>query len=264
MVKALAFFKRKAGMPVDEFQAYWLTRHPEAVTHLAGLRRYVQSHTLPTAYHKGEPVYDGIAEVWFDDTRAMHALRGTPAMDAVVADEARFIDRSTMGLIITEEHVAKEGPARPGAAKSVGFVRRRAGMAVEAFQRHWREIHGPLGAAVPLLQRYVQSHTRPAAYERGREPTWDGVASLWFAGRGGASRRLRLGGVGTGDRRQPELHRRGPGPVDRHHGARHRRLIRTAAPGTDRSMGGLERAPQPPAARTPRRSRGPLVTPTRS
>jgi EthD domain len=35
---------------------------------------------------------------------------------------------------------------------------------------------------VPLLQRYVQSHTRPAAYERGREPTWDGVASLWFAG----------------------------------------------------------------------------------
>ena len=68
MVKALAFFKRKAGMPVDEFQAYWLTRHPEAVTHLAGLRRYVQSHTLPTAYHKGEPVYDGIAEVWFDDT----------------------------------------------------------------------------------------------------------------------------------------------------------------------------------------------------
>jgi uncharacterized protein (TIGR02118 family) len=55
-------------------------------------------------------------------------------------------------------------------------------MAVEAFRRHWREIHGPLGAAVPLLHRYVQSHTRPAAYERGREPLWDGVASLWFAG----------------------------------------------------------------------------------
>jgi uncharacterized protein (TIGR02118 family) len=101
MVKALAFFKRKAGMPVDESQAYWLTRHPDAVTHLAGLRRYVQSHTPPTAYHKGEPVYDGIAAVWFDDTHAMHALRGTPAMDAVVADEARFINRSTMGASVT-------------------------------------------------------------------------------------------------------------------------------------------------------------------
>ena len=182
MVKALAFFKRKAGMPVDEFQAYWRTRHPEAVTRLAGLRRYVQSHTLPAAYRKGEPVYDGIAEVWFDDTAAMHALRGTSTMAAVVADEVRFIDRSTMGLIITEEHVCKDGPARPGAAKSVGFVRRKPGMAAEAFRRHWRHVHGPLGVAVPLLQRYVQSHTRLSAYDRGREPTWDGVASLWFDG----------------------------------------------------------------------------------
>jgi uncharacterized protein (TIGR02118 family) len=181
MVKALSFFRRKAGMPVDEFQAYWRDHHPKVVTQLAGLRRYVQSHTLPTAYRKGEPVYDGIAEVWFDDTAAMHALRGTPEVAAVQADEARFIDHSTMGLILTGEHVAKDGPARPGAAKSVGFVRRKPGMAVEAFQRHWREIHGPLGVAVPGLQRYVQSHTRLSAYDRGRTPAWDGVASLWFA-----------------------------------------------------------------------------------
>ena len=109
MVKALSFFKRKAGMPVDEFQAYWRTHHPAVVTRLAGIRRYVQSHTLPAAYRKGEPVYDGIAEVWFDDTTAMHALRGTPAVAAVQADEARFIDHATMGLVITEEHVAKAG-----------------------------------------------------------------------------------------------------------------------------------------------------------
>jgi uncharacterized protein (TIGR02118 family) len=182
MVKALSFFKRKAGMPVDEFQAYWRTHHPAAVTRLAGIRRYVQSHTLAAAYRKGEPVYDGIAEVWFDDTAAMHALRGTPAVTAVQADEARFIDHATMGLIITEEHVLEDGAAPAGTVKSVGFVRRRPGMTVEAFQRHWREIHGPLGLPVPGLRRYVQSHTRPAAYERGRAPAWDGVASLWFDG----------------------------------------------------------------------------------
>ena len=182
MVKALSFFKRKPGMPVDEFQAYWRTHHPAVVTRLEGLRRYVQSPTLVAAYRKGEPVYDGLAEVWFDDTAAMHALRGSPAVAAVQADEARFIDHATMGLIITEEHVPKDGPAPPGAVKSVGFVRRRPGMAVEAFQRHWREIHGPLGVTVPGLRRYVQSHTRPAAYERGRTPAWDGVASLWFDG----------------------------------------------------------------------------------
>jgi uncharacterized protein (TIGR02118 family) len=64
--------------------------------------------------------------------------------------------------------------------KAVGFFKRRAGMAVETFQRHWRDVHGPLGAAIPTLQRYVQSHTRRSAYERGREPAWDGIAITWF------------------------------------------------------------------------------------
>jgi hypothetical protein len=57
VVKAVSSFKRKAGMPVDEFQAYWRTQHPAVVTRLAGIRRYVQSHTLVAAYRKGEPVY---------------------------------------------------------------------------------------------------------------------------------------------------------------------------------------------------------------
>jgi uncharacterized protein (TIGR02118 family) len=98
MVKAVAFFKRRAGMAVEDFQAYWRTRHPEVVTKLSGVHRYVQSHTRLAAYRMGEPVYDGIAELWFDDTAAIRALRNTPEMAAVQADEARFIDRSTIGV----------------------------------------------------------------------------------------------------------------------------------------------------------------------
>jgi uncharacterized protein (TIGR02118 family) len=110
----------------------------------------------------------------------MHALRGTPEVTAVQADEARFIDRSTMGMIITDDHVIKDGPVQPGAAKGVGFLRRKPGMPVEAFRKHWREVHGPLGAALPSLRRYVQSQPRPSAYSRGRDPAWDGVAIIWF------------------------------------------------------------------------------------
>jgi uncharacterized protein (TIGR02118 family) len=144
MVKALSFFKRRAGMSVEEFQAYWRSRHPDVVTKLPGVRRYVQSHTRPAAYQRGEPIYDGIAEVWFDDTAAMHALRGTAEVATVQADEARFIDRSTMGLIITDDHVITDGPA------------------------------------LPSLRRYVQSHPRPSAYDRGHDPAWDGIALIWF------------------------------------------------------------------------------------
>ena len=180
MVKAVAFFKRRAGMAVEEFQSYWRTRHPDVVTKLRGLHRYVQSHTRLGAYRDREPVYDGTAELWFEDTAAIRALRDTPEMAAVQADEAHFIDRSTMGLIITEDYVVKDGPASPGMAKGIGFVRRKPGMSVEAFQRHWRDVHGPLGAAVPTMRRYVQGHTRRGAYERGREPAWDGIALIWF------------------------------------------------------------------------------------
>src|SRR5262249_23097531 len=53
MVKALSYFKRRTGMPVEEFQAYWRSHHPDVVTKLPGVLRYVQSHTRATAYEKG-------------------------------------------------------------------------------------------------------------------------------------------------------------------------------------------------------------------
>jgi uncharacterized protein (TIGR02118 family) len=180
MVKALSYFRRKPGMAVEDFQAYWRQRHPEVVTKLAGVRRYVQSHTLPQAYARGAPAYDGIAEVWFDDTEAMRRLGGSPEYEAVRADEARFIDHATMGLLITEEHVIVDGAPAAGAVKMVMFLRRRPDLEVGAFQHYWRAIHGPLAAAVPQVRRYVQSHVRRSAYERGRVPGFDGVALLWF------------------------------------------------------------------------------------
>lgn len=180
MVKAVSFFKRKPGMSVEAFQVYWRTAHPEVVVKLPGVRRYVQSHTLPSGYGKREPVYDGIAELWFDDTRAMRALAETPQYAAVQADEARFIDRSTMGLLITEEHVIKDGPVPSQGVKNVEFVTHQPGMSIDAFQRYWREVHGPLAALIPVVRRYVQSHTRRSAYESGRAPRYDGVALTWF------------------------------------------------------------------------------------
>jgi len=69
MVKMVTCIKRKPGMSIEAFQEYWRTKHADIVLNLPGMRKYVQSHTLLSAYRKGEPVHDGIAEIWFDDTR---------------------------------------------------------------------------------------------------------------------------------------------------------------------------------------------------
>ena len=180
MIKVVTCIKRKAGMSVEDFQTYWRERHPEVVVRLPGIRRYVQSHTRPAGYRTGTPVWDGIAEVWFDDGRAMHALLGSPEMAAVEADESRFIDRAATRVIATDEHVIKDEPVPAGAAKNVELVTRKPGLAVPDFQRYWRDIHGPLAAKIPMIRRYVQSHTRASAYERGRTPAYDGVAITWF------------------------------------------------------------------------------------
>lgn len=180
MVKIVIFFKRLPGMSVEAFQEHWRTVHADIIVRLPGIRRYVQNYPLPGAYRKGEPAFDAVAESSFDDTQAMKALAKTPEYAAVSADEPSFIDRSTMGSIITEEHVVKEGQVPAGGVKSIDFVCRRNGMPVEEFWRYWREVHGPLMLAAPAVRRYVQCHTRRSGYASGRAPAYDGAAMSWY------------------------------------------------------------------------------------
>ena len=180
MIKVVYFFKRRPEMSVEAFQEHWGTTHARLITALPGIRRYVQNHTLPSAYRKGEPAFDGVAESWFDDTGAMKALASSPQYAAVLTDEPAFIDHASMGSIITEEHVIKDGPAPEGGVKTVDLVTRRAGMPIDAFFKYWRDDHGPLGAASPAVRRYVQSHTRRSIYDSGRTPAYDGAAMMWF------------------------------------------------------------------------------------
>jgi uncharacterized protein (TIGR02118 family) len=180
MVKVVTFLRRKSGMSVEDFQRYWRTRHPEVVVRLPGVRRYVQSHTLASSYGKGEPVYDGIAEVWADGTDALRAMTRSPENAKVQADEAQFIDRTTMGFLVTEEHVVVDGAVTADAVKALEFLTRKAGTSVAEFQRHWRDGHAQILAGIPGLRRCVLSATRRAAYEAGRTPAHDGVTSMWF------------------------------------------------------------------------------------
>lgn len=180
MIKVISVIKRNPGMEVEAFQDYWLNVHGPIAAAMPGVRRYVQSHTLLGGYRKGQPAADGIAELWFDDTDAMRALEGTAALEATLADHIEFVAPGGLAQIFTEEHVIKDGPVPTDGVKNVEFVKRKPDMAVADFQRYWREVHGPLGAAIGPIKRYVQSHTRRSAYRDGNTPALDGMALTWF------------------------------------------------------------------------------------
>ena len=178
MVKLLAFFRRKEGLSVQGFQKHWRGEHAELVVRQAGLRRYVQNHTLESAYQRRDPVYDGVAEAWFDDTESMRALAESPEYRAVREDESRFIDPSSMGVLLTDEVVVVDGPESE--VKMITFLNKRTDVTPDFFQHHWRENHGPLAARIPGLLRYVQCHARPGIYAAGRSPAFDGIPISWF------------------------------------------------------------------------------------
>ena len=180
MVKAIYLIKRKRGMELEAFRNYWITTHAELALKVPGLRKYVQSHTLLSGYKKGEPLFDGIAEVWYDDTGAMRKIADLPEARAVNADGHEFMDMRASGFLLTREHVIKDGAINPSMVKYVAFARRKPGMEVEAYQAYWKDHHGPLAAKIPVVHRYVQSHLLLSAYRGGMAPVYDGVAETWF------------------------------------------------------------------------------------
>lgn len=192
MIKLVSILQRRNGMDVEAFQAHWRDVHAGVVSRLPGLRRYVQCHTLLSGYKKLQPAADGVAELWFDSTDALRALNGSSALDAVRADEARFIDTERHVQLFVDEHVIKDGAVPTSGVKNIEFVHRKAGMDVPEFQRYWREVHGPLGASIPTIDRYVQNHARATSYLNGRTPALDGFALTWFE-----STQAMRGSVGT-------------------------------------------------------------------
>jgi uncharacterized protein (TIGR02118 family) len=64
--------------------------------------------------------------------------------------------------------------------KVVTLLKRKSGLAVDAFQEHWRERHAPLVAARLRPARYVISAALLQGYGKG-ELLFDGISEMWFA-----------------------------------------------------------------------------------
>jgi uncharacterized protein (TIGR02118 family) len=67
--------------------------------------------------------------------------------------------------------------------KFMVFIVRNPAMSPEAFERHFREIHGPLALALPGLVGYCQNMVRRDEQTSPGFGPCDAVAELWFKDR---------------------------------------------------------------------------------
>jgi uncharacterized protein (TIGR02118 family) len=179
MINAVNLLRRRPGMSVDAFQTHWRTEHAELIVQLPGVIRYVQSHPLPETYEAGDPVYDGVAELWANGSQAFRNIGASDVYKAVQADEEKFLDRAAIGLVLTDERIVKEGAVSNEAVKCIRFLKRAPNISVDDFQSQWRDDHGPKTAALPSVIRYAQYPARLGGYAKGREPAYDGFDITW-------------------------------------------------------------------------------------
>jgi len=183
MIKLVGMMNRKQGMSVQDFQSYWLNVHAPMIAKVPGMRRYVQSHSLPEVYGDFPQAYDGMAEAWFDDMQAYDAALVSPAWQAAVVDAANFIGGGARLLATEVAIIDAYASARERASlvKYSGFLTRLPHLTVEEFSRHWREIHAPLVVNdLKGMVRYIQNHALPETYAAASPPSFDGVPQAWF------------------------------------------------------------------------------------
>lgn len=184
MIKFIGLLTRKEGMSVEDFQRYWREVHGPIMARTPGMRRYVQSHAVPESYAgPNPPPFDGLAEAWFDSRAAFEAAQRSPQWQAGTPDARNFL-ASSRNLLTTEVPIidAYATPLeRQSMVKYVSFLTRKEGMSVEAFQRHWRDVHAPLIVAeLTALRRYVQCHPLPETYAGASPPPFDGIPEAWY------------------------------------------------------------------------------------
>lgn len=101
MIKMVDLLVRKDGLTHEEFVEYWETEHAPIAKELPGLQKYATS--VPRNPEKTE--YDGVVELYFDDTESLAAAFDSEAGERTMADAETFADLDAGPTLVLEETV---------------------------------------------------------------------------------------------------------------------------------------------------------------
>ena len=109
MIKLMINVVRKAGMAHEEFADYWRNKHGPLVKSVPEFTRYIRKYIQCHLAAGGTPlgaanVFDGVAELWFDNAADMERAFSEPRyLEIVRPDELKFADLPKCVSLITEE-----------------------------------------------------------------------------------------------------------------------------------------------------------------
>jgi uncharacterized protein (TIGR02118 family) len=101
MIKLVNILVRDDELTHEAFVDYWFQEHAPLARDLPGLKRYVTG--VPK--DPEETDYDGIVELYFEDTAAMHEAMSSETGKQVRADAASFSDPEAGPTMVVDETV---------------------------------------------------------------------------------------------------------------------------------------------------------------
>jgi uncharacterized protein (TIGR02118 family) len=103
MSKVIFVLHKRQDITLDEFFQHWSgERHVSIVKRVPGLKRWVQNRSLPDP-SQGEPVCDGIGELWFESAEAMRSAFQSKEFGAAMEDARQFVDLERTRMLSVEE-----------------------------------------------------------------------------------------------------------------------------------------------------------------
>lgn len=189
MITRMGLLNKKPDWTQEAFRKYWSETHGPIAARLPGLRSYQQHHVVDSAqrgisYKRGPEHIDGFSDLSFDDIDAMSVALSSEVASQLVEDEDRFLGRLRIIAVDRREVIAPE-PNRK-LLKRMSFLRRRADVSPETFEREWRIEHARLVKLMPGVHGYRQNLVIGRQAVKGTDCGYedlpiDGVVELWFS-----------------------------------------------------------------------------------
>ncbi len=182
MIHRHIFVHAKPGLSEQDFFTYWKDVHAERYGRkIKQATAYAINTRVPFGADPGDPLFQGVNEIWFDSTEDAIAYAQSPEyLQGVRPDEPRFLTWFGMVAVDTVDRVVIEPPSGDwDGVKVFVMAKRKPGMSVDEFRHHAQEVHAPKVAGLPGLRGFVQSRVPDDAYAVS-EPLLDAISTLWF------------------------------------------------------------------------------------